>query len=194
MKERPEIRDGVAAILSYQLRSEYRQLFTILGLSEAESDSFVQIMAKGSGRMIAGYVLSLEEEAAPPVRVFDELKLLLGEEQFQKYREFHYDKPARDIADQIVRSTYFTSTPLAGEGVRQIQDVVLGALRDPSIGPRYRGNWLQMPLPVWEAIVDRAKGSLSEPQLIALRDMFAQAASHQANSEAQQLFRKAEKQ
>lgn len=184
LKAHPEMRAALAAYYRKTLRYQYADLIASLGLSEAQADRFLDVIANGSFHMMGDLLLGLGEEMADPKEYTRQLKEALGDAGYAQYRDVQHTATARSLTSDLVRSLYFTPTPLLPAQIAQFRSVIQQALDDRSLGPRYDSVWEHMPMPVFDRILANANGVLTPAQLEALTSLEQQAIFHQAQSAA----------
>jgi len=96
----------------------------------------------------------------------------------------------RSLTGDLVRALYYTPTPLTPPQIEQFRQVMQQTLDDRSLGSRYTGVSMYMPMVVWKALQERAAGMLSAPQLEALADLRTQAAFFHAQTAARDAYDK----
>lgn len=190
LKAHPEMEAALVAYHKTTIRYRYADLIAAMGLTESEIDRFVTIVMNGSMRIVGQHMFRLTDEALPTGEYTRQLKELLGESRYQQFRTYEQTNPARGLADELTKSVYYTSTPLAPAQIAQFKQLVQAVLDDRSLAPRYTSVPSGMPLPIWNEVLKRSSAVLTPPQLDALNDLYQQAAFSRAQSAALEAYNK----
>jgi hypothetical protein len=189
LEANPDVREALAASMRASMAERYAAFFVAAGLTDAEREQFLTIHALGSRRIVGEHQFSLGSTMISGAEFTRQLRELLGEARYQQYRAFQDNTAPRDLAREMTRSLYFTSTPLDAAQATELQRIVAQAVRDPSLGPKYTGVWAYIPNPVWERIASEAGAVLASPQMDALRELQQQSAFSHAQGAASKAWR-----
>ncbi len=159
--------------LRAQTAGIYGPHFKKLNLSPEQVARFLELSMQGASAQFTGpngasLVYRLDGERAEAQR---ELRALLGEEGFSRYREFSNSAlPAFQTALRLAAALYRT-TPLTMAQADQLQDLLMQGRTTVAWSPRPQFDW--------PAIEANARLILSERQLMGLAHLRAQDEVHQ---------------
>lgn len=188
LKANPVFRDAFATKLREDVLMQHAELIAALGLTGERLEQFIAIQMKSRMNIVGQHILPLGEKVLEGGEYTRQLREVLGEAGYKQCIEIERLSPARNLADDLTRSLYFTPTPLTSSQVAQVKDLMIQVISDPANGLRYTGPTGYIPMPVWDALIARARGVLAEPQIDALRDLRQQAKFNHAQTEARKLY------
>ncbi|MES2692353.1 MAG: sigma-70 family RNA polymerase sigma factor, partial [Verrucomicrobiota bacterium] len=87
LRDNPELRGALVAYWRATLAEEYAELIAELGLSGEKKERFLEIQAKGIRRIVGEHQLSLGGPEVTGAQIGAELREVLGEEGYQRYRQ-----------------------------------------------------------------------------------------------------------
>jgi hypothetical protein len=184
LKAHPEVEAALIANFRATLRVRYADLIADMGLSEDEAERFIAVLIKGRTRIVGQHIFRVTDQMLAPGEYTRMLKEVLGEERYALFRAHDQKTTARALADDLVRTVYFTPDPLAPLQIERFKALIQQAIDDPALGPRYTSVWQNMPLPVFDRIVEQAGNTLTPPQIAALANLRHQIVFNRAQSQA----------
>lgn len=190
LREHPELRAAFAAYLRVQMLEENAELISALGLSEEQAERLVAVLAKGRTVSIGQHQLTLSERDFSSPREFgNEIRAVIGESGYQKYREVQQQVTARSLAREMTQALYATPMPLTAAQAGDLRRLVNDVAVDPALGKPHTGHWWYLPPERWARLIAEAAKAMPEPQLAALREMQAKSTYQQAQRRAFQEYR-----
>lgn len=183
LREHPELRAAFAALVRAGLFDEYGELIRTLGLTEEQAERFIAVLAKGRTHAVGQHQLTLSERDFSSPREFgNEIRAVIGEEGYQKYREVGQQRLVRGLEREMTQALYTTPTPLMPAQASDLKRLVEAAAADPSLGKPYTSHWWYFPPERWDRLMSEAAKTMLEPQLDALRNLRMKATYQQALS------------
>ncbi|HEY1109675.1 MAG TPA: sigma-70 family RNA polymerase sigma factor [Opitutaceae bacterium] len=190
LREHPELRAAFAAYLRVQLLEENAELIGALGLSEEQAERLVAVLAKGRTLSLGQHQLTLSERDFSSPREFgNEIRAVIGESGYQKYREVQQQVTARSLARAMTQALYATPMPLTAAQAGDLRRLVNAVAVDPALGKPHTSHWWYLPPERWARLIAEAANVMPEPQLAALREMQAKSTYQQAQRRAFQEYR-----
>ena len=169
MAHHPEVRRAALDQWRALVAGMYAPLFKTLRLSLPQIEQFKDLAAQGMSGLTTG-------PNGEPIR-YDtggnraeaqrQLQALLGDEGYQKYREFQTaGVPVLQTTTELAGELYYTSTPLTLEQANQLQRILSDG--------RVAVDWSSQSQYDWDAIMPQARIVLSDTQLTAFGHLRAQ--------------------
>lgn len=167
----PEVKRVFDASKLAEVRARYAPFFASAHLTPGQIEEFIRLKAAGSmngfpygpgGKQLllafdTGF--TLEEAAA-------DLKTLLGEEGFKQFQDYGTMITARDTVERVANAVVFSDAPLSPAQANELVQTVVNAQVKPS------GS--KSTVTDWDAVAERARSFLAEPQLRALASVRVQ--------------------
>jgi hypothetical protein len=167
MARHPAIRRAILNWHASKARFLYGPLFTSLGLTHSQIDTFVELVRGenlfgewGPHQEFLEYRVPREAEAATRDQ---RLRELLGEDGMRAYRDFHRTVEGREYAAQLASQLALSDTPLTPAQANKLVPV-LASVRYPA--RHVDGNW--------DEVIAKASSELAPAQVASLRAIFEQ--------------------
>ena len=169
----PEVKQALIESSNASLNYKWAALYQSLRFTPAQIEQFQVLMR--ANRAIApslgsdGKILFLPTgDDMSTGKVDSRLRDLLGDDGLRKCQEFGLLIPARELTAQVAGALCFTVTPLTAEQSAQLVQIIARSQSNASVSQAGTYDW--------DAVVAKAQGLLSAPQLVALANARAQAA------------------
>jgi RNA polymerase sigma factor (sigma-70 family) len=177
----PETTEVVGRYGRARTTSLYYELIQRLRLNPAQQEEFLVLagLIQSGGVQWSSSEIKLGEQSKAELEA--RLHELLGDGGYAQYRDFDRElrSGVRNAADQLVRSHYFSATPLSPEQVHQLTATIGRNSADFQSG---RGAALETL--DWDNTMNEATAFLSAPQLRALTALREKAQFGRAMNEA----------
>jgi hypothetical protein len=151
-----------------RIASRYYPLYAKLKLNPEQVDRFEMLLIEYEGISTggpSGAMMLRPGTGMARDEVEQRVRALLGEENFQAYRDATRTAGAQQFTTALATALYFTDTPLTAAQAEQVGRLVADSPRRPD-RPGTTSDW--------EQLIQRARGFLSEPQLAAIARIRAQ--------------------
>lgn len=178
MARHPEVKDALNAYSKARLNFRYGEMFRRLNLTQAQIDRFATILGRvgmGGGSGIDGKALSFRSGEMVSGRDYGAGVAAIfgaGEAGFNKYLEFSRVSEAQELIVKAAGELYFTETPLTPDQADQLVRLIADSRK-------FARGWQPQQYD-WNAVMTRARGILSAPQLAAIANLQAKDRFHQA--------------
>jgi RNA polymerase sigma factor (sigma-70 family) len=185
LQKHPELRAAMVTAMRTSERSQWAGLFRELALSEEQIERFLDLELANTRRLQGRHWFELFPSPASSREIKEEIKALLGEEGYTRYRDYEKGGPGRAITDQLASALYHTASPLSEEQAKSIQQIVRRNYASP--------QWQWFSAKGWEELRAFAESSLPEAQRVAIDRMHDDWAFYEKQREVQTAYEQAVK-
>ena len=175
----PQVKRAFDELVSARLRFQFGPMYQALGWSNDRIERFeaaqgqlvaVPALLDGEGTAIIRHSGKFSQHRY--VQRFNDAFGDFGKQGVDKFNEEMRDGPARNVAADVASALYFTDTPLTPEQAEQVTQILAGS--------RNSGPAAKVSAYDWNAVMTKAEGVLSAPQLAVIaakraNDLFKQA-------------------
>jgi hypothetical protein len=164
LSSNPEVRESLSGWIKGTLNVAYGPLFKSMGMSAAQIESFENLVLKENINMGTA-ILTLRPQDETMAQVGDEMKAMLGPDNFQQFTQYQNTIFVREVSSGLAGSLFDTANPLSPQQAEQLTQILAqNSSLPPNSGPPFPGTIK------WEGVLAQAQGLLSAPQLAALQN------------------------
>jgi RNA polymerase sigma factor (sigma-70 family) len=156
LAQHPEVQQALDDYARARFNFEYAPLIRELGLAPEQAERLRMVATGGSmgATLVDGRNVSLPY-GKPNADTSGQIRELLGDPGFQRWQEYWPTVGARRIVAETASALYFTDTPLTPQQADELVPIVAASQRPGGAHD-------------WDAIINRATGLLSPPQIEVL--------------------------